>query len=170
MRYLAPALLALSACAAPAQDLGPLQEELHALRQEVQELRKLQPPGIESVAALDDLAHEVKRLREKTAPAPAAPPAPVRENPILTPLPTGSLVGGVGGTQPNVNDLYWILTRVAVDGEERTVLALYRAGQGSAGFKLAGVRWVGPDLQMVEYAQEKPRVKDVVDELKKLKK
>ena len=88
----------------------------------------------------------------------------------MMPAASGSLVGGVGGTQTGVNDLYWILTRVPVDGEDRTVLALYQARADGRGFKLTGVRWVGPDLQLIEFGQEKPSVKEVVDALKKTKK
>jgi hypothetical protein len=137
----------------------------------VTELGKTQQPGLEALAAMDGLSSEVKRLREKTAPAPIPrpTPAPVKEAPIMMPLPSGSLVGGIGGTQPGVNDLYWILTRVGVEGEDRTVLALYQAKADGRGFKLVGVRWVGADLQIVEYNQDKPHVSDILEELKKRK-
>jgi hypothetical protein len=167
MKPLVPLFVFLAACSPPPPDLSPIRNDLAALRQEVQELRKTQQPGMEALAAMDDLTHEVKRLREKTAPAPIPAPAPVKEAALTTPLPSGSLVGGVGGTQTGVNDLYWILTRVAVDGEDRTVLALYQAR--GPGFKLVGVRWVGPDLQVIEYNQEKPHVRDILEELKKKK-
>jgi len=168
MKPLSPLFALLAACSTPSPDSSPIREDLAALRQEIQELKKTQQPSMEALASMDDLAHEVKRLREKTA-APPTPPAPVKEAPLMMPLPSGSLVGGVGGTQSGLNDLYWILTRVAVDGEDRTVLALYQAKADGRGFKLAGVRWVGPDLQIIEYNQEKPHVRDILEELKKKK-
>lgn len=165
MKRFGPILLVLSGCTS-SPDLAPLHEELASLRQDVQELRKSHAPGLEAAEAMDDLAREVKKLREKTAPPPVPLP-PIREIPRLMPLPEGSLSGGVGGTQAGVSDLFWVLARVAVGGEERTVLALYQASSGGRGFKLAGVRWLGADLQIVELGQERPGVRDVMDALKR---
>lgn len=166
MKTLIPFFAVLSACGATA-DLSPIREELASLRHDVQELRKAQAPSIEAVEAMDDLAREVKKLREKTVP-PAAPLPPARDIPRLLPSPAGSLAGGVGGTQAGVNDLFWVLGRVALDGEDRTVLALYQA-LPRGGFKLAGVRWLGADLQVIEYGQDRPHVKDVLEALPKKK-
>ncbi|RPH46980.1 MAG: hypothetical protein EHM91_06750 [Planctomycetota bacterium] len=166
MKAIVPALVLLGACSS-SPDLDPLREEISSLRQEVQELRKVHAPSLEAAEAMDDLAREVKKLREKTTPPPAPVPLPpVREIPKLLPLPSGSLTGGVGGTQAGVNDLFWVLARVALEGgEEWTVLALYKAT--SHGFKLAGVRRLGADLQIVELNQDKPAVKAVMEALKR---
>jgi len=169
MKRLIPAFALLAACSSAPTDSPALRDELTAIRQEIQELRNAKSPGLDAAEAMDDLAREVRKLREKTAP-PAPMPSPIKETPLMMPLPSGSLVGGVGGTQTGVNDLYWILTRILVDGEDRTVLALYQAKPDGRSFKLVGVRWVGADLQLIEYGQDKPHVKEVLDELKKLKK
>jgi carbamoylphosphate synthase large subunit len=66
-----------------------------------------------------------------------------------------------------MNDLYGVLAKVGVDGQERLVLALYKAIKEGNGFKLTGVRMLGADLQIIEYGQDRPRVKDVLEELKK---
>lgn len=132
-------LAALTACSS---DVSALREEM-----------------LEATAAMDDLRAEVKKLRERTSPPPPLPaPPPV----MLNAAPAVPLLGGVGGTQPGVTDLYWVLARVAVGGEERTVLALYRASP--KGFKLDGVRLLNYDLQMIEYQNERPSVKSVKEE------
>lgn len=166
MRIFIPSLLALAACSPPPPD-GTVAKELAALRQGLEDLKKGQQPTFDKEQVLADLTREVRRLR--TAPPPAAAPAP---EPALVPptLLSGSLSGGVGGTQTGVNDLYWVLTRIQVEKEERVVLALYQALANGRGFKLAGVRMLGADLQIVEFNQEKPHVKEIVDELKRMKK
>lgn len=172
MKSLMPALALLTACSStPPAESPALRDELTAIRQEIQELRKIKPPGLELTETMDDLTREVRKLREKTAaPAPAPLPPPIKEAPLVMPLPSGSLVGGVGGAQTGVHDLYWILTKVQVDGEDRTVLALYQALPDGRGFRLTGVRWVGADLQLIEYGQDKPHVKEMLETLKRLKK
>ena len=111
---------------------------------------------------MEDLAKEIRRLRDQPAahaPAPALPALPAPQ--------TGNLGGGVGGTQPGLNDLYWVLTKLPVDNEERVVLALYQAG--SRGIKLLSVRMLNADLQIVQYEGEKPQVREIMDALKKRK-
>jgi hypothetical protein len=160
MKALIPMLCLVSACADP-----KMSEEMAALRREVAELRAVEQPKFDSAQAMEDLSKEVRRLRERLAQPAPPPPAPVTL-PAAT-FPTGGLVGGVGGTVPNVNDLYWVLTKVAVDGAERMVLAQYKALPDGRGFKLTGVRMLSADLQFIDYGQEKPRVKDVLKELQK---
>ena len=165
MRPFVPCLMLLSACSSPPADPG-LREEIASLKLELQELRKIHAPGVAATEAMDDLAREVKKLREKTpAPPPPSPVPPLKEMPNLSPLPNGTITGGVGGMQTGVSDLFWVLARVTVDGDERTVLVLYQAT--SKGFRLNGVRWLGPDLQIVEMNQDKPHVKEVLEGLKR---
>ncbi len=54
-------------------------------------------------------------------------------------IPAGGFVRGVGGTDVGVNDRYWVRAKVALDG----------------------------DLQIIEYNQDRPRVKEIVEDLKK---
>ncbi len=167
MRTIAPILALLTAaCNPPAPDLTPLTRELASLRRGLEELKKAEQPKFDTEQAMVDLTKEVQRLRDRLAqpaPGPAAP-APVLSLPAA---PTGTLSGGIGGTQPGINDLHWVLTRVSVDKEDRVVLALYQAQEGGRGFRLVGVRMLNADLQLVEFGNDKPRVKDIVDALKK---
>jgi len=130
----------------------------------VAELRAVEQPTFDSAQAMEDLSKEVRRLRERLAQPAPSPPAPVTLPAAA--LPTGGFVGGVGGATAGVNDLYWVLAKVSVDGQERLVLALYKALKEGNGFKLTGVRMLSADLQLIEYAQDRPRVKDIL-ELKK---
>jgi len=165
MRTLLPSLLLLAACTPPPPDLSALAKELAALRQGMEELKKAQQPTFDKEQVLEDLTKEVRRLRA----APAAPAAPAPA-PAVVPagnLPASSLAGGVGGTQPGINDLYWVLAKVQVEAQDRTVLALYKATAN--GFKLQAVRMLGADLQIVDYGQDRPHVREILDELKKEK-
>jgi len=176
MKTLIPILVLLAAGAStllnagcnPPPDLTPITRELASLRKEVEELRKADQPKFDTEQAMEDLAKEVRRLRDRLsqpAPAPAAPaPAPAALPQVLQ---AATLSGSVGGTQPNVHDLYWVLGKVLVDKEERTTLALYQAQDGGRGFRLLGVRMLNADLQVIEMGNDKPRVKDIVDALRK---
>jgi len=168
MKTLIPGLILLGACSSSSPDLAPVLRELAELRQSVDECRKVQEPTFDSSLAMETLSKEVRRLREQLAqasPAPAPPPAPPKV-PLLSPA-TGGVSGGVGGTAPNIQDLYWVLAKISVDGQERVVLAQYRAKPDGRGFGLSGVRMLSADLQIIEYNQDRPRVKDILEELKK---
>ena len=163
------ALLALG-CNPPAPDLAPITKELASLRRGLDELRKLEQPKFDTEQAMEDLAKEIRRLRDRMA-QPTPPPAP--DAPAILPLPapqSGNLSGGVGGTQGGINDLYWVLSKLTVDKEERVVLAMYQAQSGGRGFKLAGVRMLNADLQVIEFEGGKPHVQEVINELKKQRK
>jgi hypothetical protein len=150
MKPFIPALLFLGACTPATPDLAPVLRELAELRHSVDECRRVQQPAFDSSLAMENLAKEVRRLREQQSQSPVAPaPAPV----LLPVLPSagGGLTGGVGGTTPNVQDLYWVLTKVSVDGQERVVLAQYRAKAEGRGFTLSGMRTLSADFQLVEY-------------------
>ena len=159
-------LLLAAACSPPPPDLGAITQELAALRRGMEEIQKAQQPTFDKEQVLADLTAEVRRLRT----APPAPAAPA-DAPVVVPAPLqgGALAGGVGGTQNGVNDLYWVLAKVLVEKEERVVLALYQAQTNGRGFKLAGVRMLSADLQIVEMGQDRPHVKEVIEELKRKK-
>jgi hypothetical protein len=174
MRIVPALVVLLAACQAP--DSPRVAAELGDIRQDLAEVKKITQPRLDAVEAMDDLAREVKQLRQKLAsltpppppelPVPAGPLAPT----TLPALKAGDALGGVGGTQPGVNDLFWVLARVQVAGEERTVLSLYRALPGDSGFQLAGVRLLNADLKIVEYHSQRPRVKEVLEQLENQKK
>jgi len=169
MRTLTPLLLCLAACKPPPPDLSSINAELAALRQGLQDIQKINQPRLDAVEAMDDLAREVKQLRQKAVPPPPAPPP----GPVLAvqgaPIRTGDLVGGVGGTQPGVNDLYWVLSKVQVNGEERSVLCLYRAQADGRAFQLIDVRMLNLDMQIVELQAKdhRPSVADILRVLPK---
>lgn len=83
----------------------------------------------------------------------------------------GSLpIVATGGSQSNQNDLCWVLTKVRpAKGKERMVLALYRAGKNGEDIALQDVRWIDPDLRIMDLKQDKnsPSVRDVLKELPK---
>ncbi len=164
MKTAIPFLLVLSACAAdPA-----LRDEVAALRAEV---REATAPKLEALDAWTELTKEVKRLREELAvpPPPAPRPLAAQALPLRPVGKAGEVTGAVGSATPGLMDLYWVLAKVTVENEERTVLALYQAGSGNRSLKLVGVRVLSYDLQVVEYANDRPHVKDIIEELKKLK-
>jgi len=166
MRTLVPFLVVLAAgCTAPPPDLSAITKELAGLRQGLEDLKKAEQPKVDSELAMVDLTKEIQRLRDRMAqpiPPAAAPAAPALQN-----VQASMLSGGVGGTQPGVSDLHWVLSKVGVDKEERVVLALYQAQDGGRGFRLVGVRMLNADLQLLEFGNDRPRVKDIVDALKK---
>jgi hypothetical protein len=167
MKSLSPLLLALAACQVP----STAPDELATLRQEIAELKVMQQPGLDAVAAMDDLAREVKQLRQRIA---TPPPSPLPLPLLVPPLPAEGtviknheLTGGVGGTQSGINDLFWVLSKLQVNGEERAVLCLYRASTGREGIQLTGVRLLNYDQMIIEYNSSKPSVKEVIDTIQK---
>jgi hypothetical protein len=167
---LVPPVLLLAACSPPPPDLSAITRELAALRRSMEEIKKAEQPTFDKEQALEDLTREVRRLRS-VPPAQPALAAPAQAAPILpATLQGGALAGGVGGTQNGVNDLYWVLTKVRVDNEERVVLALYQAQPNGRGFKLSGVRMLSADLEIIEMGQDPPHVREVIQELKRAKK
>jgi hypothetical protein len=168
MKTIAPILvLLLASCNPPAPDLSPITKEIASLKAGLEELKKVQQPTFDTQQAQEDLAKEIRRLRDRMA-QPPLPAAPAAGAALPVPAPqAGFLQGGVGGTQAGLNDLYWVLTKLTVDKEERLVLAMYQGNH--RGIKLAGVRMLNADLQLVEYNGDKPTVKQVVEELKRVK-
>jgi len=161
MKILIPLFVFLAACKPPPPDLSGIQAELAALHQKIDTLKAANQPRLDAVEAMDDLAREVKQLKQKmAAPPPPAPALPAA--PVLPALKGGDLTGAADANR------YWVLTRVQVDGAERTVLCLYKAEE--RGFQLDAVRMLNADFQLIQYNSTRPSVQEVLKELEKTKK
>jgi hypothetical protein len=92
------------------------------------------------------------------------------------------LIMGIGASQQNQNDICWVLFKrsaprkaaagsdpkdVVAQKDERISLAAYQIANGGRGMKLAAVRDISFDLDILELANEKPSVKDIVETLRK---
>jgi hypothetical protein len=93
---------------------------------------------------------------------------------------SGGLIMGIGASQQNQNDICWIVYKhsvppkagsdpkdVVTQKTERVSLACYQIGNGARSMKLAAVRDISFDLDMLELANDKPSVKDIVETIRK---
>lgn len=163
MKNTLPLLVFLAACKPPPPDLSGIQSELAALRQQLDTVKAVNQPRLDAVEAMDDLAKEVKQLKQKLAhpaPVPAIPPPPT----VLAPLKSGDLHGFGDGER------CWVLSRIQVNGEERIVLCLYRAAPGDSGFKFDGARALNWDTQILQYNSNRPGVTEIMKEVERGKK
>ncbi|HLY07770.1 MAG TPA: hypothetical protein VKW04_00570 [Planctomycetota bacterium] len=91
------------------------------------------------------------------------------------------LIMGSGGATTNTQDVLWVLyKRPAPAGSgakdsilskaERVTLCCYQVANGARNMKLVAVRDISFDIDLVEYGNDKPHVKEIVDELKKAEK
>jgi hypothetical protein len=90
------------------------------------------------------------------------------------------LMMGVGASQQNQNDIVWVVYKrpaprkagadskdMTIAKDERITLACYQIGNGARQMKLAAVRDISFDLDVLELANDRPHVKDIIDEIKK---
>lgn len=92
------------------------------------------------------------------------------------------LIMGIGASQQNQSDICWVLFKraaprkaaagadpkdVVSQKDERITLAAYQIGNGARSMKLAAVRDISFDLDILEIANDKPSVKDIVETLRK---
>jgi len=102
-----------------------------------------------------------------------------------TPVPqavdnTGAgLMMGTGSATSQMNDILWVVYKHAVTRkaggtekdvtakDERITLCCYQVANGARSIKLAAVRDISFDLDVVEWQNDKPHVKDIIEELKK---
>jgi len=85
-----------------------------------------------------------------------------------------------GGSQNNIMDVIWIVYKrpaasaAAKDSilskSEKITLCCYQVGNGARNVKLVAVRDISFDMDVVEFGNDKPHVKDIIDELKKSEK
>ena len=90
------------------------------------------------------------------------------------------LMMGTGGAQTQTQDVLWVIyKRAAQSGadakgvmakSERITLCCYQIQNGARSIKLVAVRDISFDMDVVEYGNDKPHVKDIIEELKKSEK
>ncbi len=86
------------------------------------------------------------------------------------------LMTAVGGTQPQMYDILWVMYKrpnphkndkePLLSKEERITLCAYQMG-GRGAMKLVSVRDISYDMDLVEFQNEKPAVKEIMEGLKK---
>jgi hypothetical protein len=88
------------------------------------------------------------------------------------------LMMATGGSQPQMNDILWVVykrhapaksgdSKDALVKDERITLCCYNIANGARQMKFVAARDISFDLDVIEFANDKPKVKDIVDELKK---
>ena len=87
------------------------------------------------------------------------------------------LMIGTGGCQSGIMDIIWVVYKRqaptkgdkegALSKSERITLCCYQVENGARKMKLAGVRDISFDLDVVELENDKPSVKDIVEAIKK---
>jgi len=91
------------------------------------------------------------------------------------------LIVSTGGATTSTQDILWIVYKrpapATAGGKdsilskaERITLCCYQVANGARSMKLATVRDISFDMDLVEYSNEKPHVKDIVEDLKKAEK
>ena len=91
------------------------------------------------------------------------------------------LIVSTGGATNSTQDILWIVfkrpapvTAGAKDSilskAERITLCCYQVANGARNMKLAAVRDISFDMDLVEYNNDKPHVKEIVEDLKKAEK
>jgi len=90
------------------------------------------------------------------------------------------LMMGTGGSQTQTQDILWIIFKRASSSgadakgvmakSERITLCCYQVQNGARLIKLVAVRDISFDMDVVEYGNDKPHVKDIIEELKKTEK
>ena len=90
------------------------------------------------------------------------------------------LMMGTGGSQTQTQDILWIIYKRAgtsspdakgvMAKSERITLCCYQIQNGARSIKLVAVRDISFDMDVVEYGNDKPHVKDIIEELKKTEK
>ena len=92
----------------------------------------------------------------------------------------GDLMMRSGGSQPNIQDIIWVLQKkkmprkpgaepndIVANKTDHLILAGYQVMNQGRRMKLVAVRDISFDLDVPEYMNDKPAVRDIVLELKK---
>ena len=93
---------------------------------------------------------------------------------------SGDLQMYTGGAQTQTQDILWIVyKRAGTSGadakgimakSERITLCCYQVQNGARQIKLVAIRDISFDMDVVEYGNDKPHVKDIIEELRKSEK
>jgi len=86
-----------------------------------------------------------------------------------------------GGSQNNIQDVIWVVYKRAAPAgaggkdsilskAEKVTLCCYQVANGARNVKLVAVRDISFDIDLIEYGNDKPHVKEIVEELKKAEK
>ncbi len=92
----------------------------------------------------------------------------------------GGLVMGIGGSQTQMSDILWVLYKhpagkragadpnsITTSKDERLTLCCYQVSNGARGMRLAAVRDISFDMDLIGWNNEKPFVQEIIAELKK---
>jgi hypothetical protein len=86
------------------------------------------------------------------------------------------LLIGTGASQANQNDILWVIYKRPgeagpsdVKKSERLTLCCYQVSNGARTIKLAAVRDISYDMDLMELSNDRPHVRDIVEELRKQK-
>lgn len=90
------------------------------------------------------------------------------------------LMIGIGASQQNQNDILWVVYKrpaqkkagadardIVSQKDERITVAAYKIDNNARQMKLAAVRDVSFDLDLLGYMNDRPSVKDIVEEIRK---
>jgi hypothetical protein len=87
------------------------------------------------------------------------------------------LMMGTGGSQTQTQDILWIIhkrpatpnadAKGIMAKAERITLCCYQVQNGARQIKLVAVRDISFDMDIIEYGNDKPHVKDIIDDLRK---
>lgn len=93
---------------------------------------------------------------------------------------TESLQMYTGGSQTQTQDIVWIVykrtqptkgdEKGVLSKPERITLCCYQVANGARTVKLVAVRDISFDMDVIEFGNDKPHVKDIIEELKKTEK
>lgn len=94
--------------------------------------------------------------------------------------PDGGLIIGTGASQQNQNDILWVVYKrpatkkagadardIVAQKSERITVAAYKIDVNGRQMKLAAVRDVSFDMDLLQYQNDRPTVKDIVEEIRK---
>jgi hypothetical protein len=87
------------------------------------------------------------------------------------------LIVTTGGANTQTNDVLWVVFKraggvsagkdAALQKSEKITLCCYQVANGARNIKLVAVRDISFDMDLLEYQNDKPHVKEIVEEIRK---